>query len=119
MNTSTHNRFVNLTRYTIEVWVPGEICADEFEPSGAVAEFKAISTTKESIWGIPMRNCDTGPVLNLPEPTDGVVYIVSPSVAKVAKRADVVAPFGVSPNPNAFGKVVVAEGFESFCESRV
>jgi hypothetical protein len=107
-------QFVNLTPYTIEIWVPGQIVADEFKPSGTVAEIKEVTTSGETLWGIPMRKCHIGPVLNLPEPTNGTIFIVTPRVAKVAKRADVVAPFGSALDPGSLDGVLEAEGFESF-----
>lgn len=71
-------------------------------PSGSVARVSSVpgSMRTESI--IPIYGSPTwGEVIGLPEPAEGVIYIVSALVAaRVPEREDVVSP-GTGPNDGA------------------
>lgn len=77
-------RFINLT--------PHEITLNDgrsFPPSGAIAR---VSTSYTQFDEDGVATADFGDVSGLPEPEEGVIYIVSALVAQAAKRRDVVSP---------------------------
>lgn len=98
---------VNLTPHTVRLndgrWYP---------PSGQVARVAASHVDAGSVEGIPLYQTAFGDVLGLPEPKDGVLYVVSGMVAAAAKRQDVVAP--ATGHPAAIrkdGQTVSVPGF--------
>ena len=85
-------QFVNLTPHEIGIRIR---MSDIILPSAGLAR---VSTTEEQVGdvdGIPLVRTTYGEVSGLPDPADGVIYIVSAVVLDAAKRAgrtDVVAP---------------------------
>ncbi len=81
--------FVNLTPHRINEVVTGRA----FEPSGEVARVSVAMEPDGDIEGIPVCRARYGAVVGLPEPAEGICYIVSGLVqAAVPNRNDVVAP---------------------------
>lgn len=69
---------------------------------------------------LPINNVKRVEVHNLPEPTPGVMYIVSSMVAQHVKREDVIAPItDATCERDALGRVVSVKGFQSFVYAEV
>lgn len=92
-------RFVNLTTHTINFNDLG-VRRKSFEPSGIVAtiqtERSRLVGSKGGVW---IKTPSMGSVVGLPEPEEGVGYIVSRMVAEALKgtgRQDVYCP-GTNP----------------------
>jgi hypothetical protein len=96
-------KLVNLTPHTI-VLRAQDGAETSVEPAGALARVHASPGELGQVDGIavPVAAADTyGPVEGLPEPTTGVVYLVSALVgARVRDRADVLVP-GTGPGDGA------------------
>lgn len=83
--------FVNLTPHTINVLTEGRTLA--IEPSGQLARVSSRTETIGMLEGIPVTTTVYGEVEGLPEPREGVAYIVSALVAqRVTDREDVFVP---------------------------
>jgi len=96
-------RFVNLTPHVVRL-----NDGREFAPSGAVARCRNVYGPADAD-GI--ATVSIGPLEGLPEPADGVIYIVSGLAATAAARAgrrDVVAPATGHPEAvrDAEGRIV-------------
>ena len=85
--------FVNLTPHPIVVRM-NDGTDVTFPPSGKIARVDEMPTTVVGdINGIPiMARTVFGQVIDLPDPVEGIGYIVSGLVAGVVYRADVFAP---------------------------
>jgi hypothetical protein len=85
-------QFVNLTPEVINfVYKEGEICMVSLPPSGKVAK---VITKQEAIGKLiewPVWKLSYPRVIDLPEPKEGVCYLVTMEVAQFAKRRDVLA----------------------------
>lgn len=83
-------KFVNLTPHEIVVMGEPEV---RVPPSGDVARVSVVTEPLGSIGGVPAFIERSGPVEGLPEPRDGVIYIVSTLVrVAVPRRVDVASP---------------------------
>ena len=87
-------KFINLTPHTVTVF---DIYANKITlPSAGAARVETTEETLEPINDIPIVSAPIpGPVVGLPEPSDGVAYIVSLMVLQhpaVRGRTDVYAP---------------------------
>jgi hypothetical protein len=84
--------FVNLTPHSISFQRPdGTVLC--IEPSGGVARCLVTSTPVGEIEGIQVITSTFGDVTGLPEPSEGVVYLVSSLVLSgIRDRDDVMAP---------------------------
>lgn len=85
-----------------------------FEPSGQVARVTTQQTDAGNIAGIPVKIQTFGDIIDLPDPQDDTVYIVSNIVmaaAKEAGRTDVVAPDTASAVRDDNGHIVSVPGF--------
>ena len=93
--------FVNLTPHPIVVRL-NDGSDLTFPPSGKVARVDELpTTTVGEVGGVKILSRTVfGEVIDLPEPTEGVGYIVSGLVAGVVYRADVFAP-ATGPKDNA------------------
>ena len=92
--------FINLTPHAVVFRGPA---GDQtFPPSGKVARVSELPcSVTRTIEGIPiLSRTQFGEVLDLPEPSDGTVFIVSGLVAGQVSRADVIAP-ATGPNDGA------------------
>jgi len=90
-------KFVNLTPHEIVVYMKDDIEQMRIPPSGKVARVSVIRQQVKEIEGIPVYNCEFGNVEGIPEPKEGVIYIVSTLVRQALTRrgeirADVIAP---------------------------
>ena len=84
-------------------------------PSGEVARLSTTSVDVGTLLGAPIKKTVYGEVSGVPDPQEGVVYLVSALVAQATKREDVVAPdTGPSAVRNADGQVVAVRGFITF-----
>ena len=88
----TDMRFVNLTPHTINVLYGDGEKAIDVPPSGDLARVSQIDTPCDPIGDIPVCITSYGEVTGLPDPEEGVIYIVSGQVASAAPRADVMSP---------------------------
>ena len=85
-----------------------------FEPSGKVARVDAIQEDAGSVNGIPVKTQTFGDIVDLPDPQDDTVFIVSAIVLAAAKekgRTDVVAPDTSNAVRNDQGHTVSVPGF--------
>lgn len=116
-------KLVNLTKHPITLFADdGQTVVAEIPPSGVEAR---VSTRAEILgwvevdgFYIPLVRTEFGPVEGLPEPADGVVYIVSTLVARAVagERDDVVAP-DTGPESvirDADGRIVGIRRFQVF-----
>lgn len=105
-------RIVNLTPHAISV-IHTDGTTHTFEPSGTVARVTTTQTALESVSGFAVNQTVWGAVENLPEPTPGVVFLVSGMVlGQCLDRPDVVGPdSGPSAVRNEKGHIVAVRGF--------
>lgn len=85
-----------------------------FDPSGMVARVDAIQEDADSVNGIPVKTQTFGDIVDLPDPQDDTVFIVSAIVLAAAKekgRTDVVAPDTSNAVRNDQGHIVSVPGF--------
>ena len=85
-----------------------------FDPSGKVARVDAIQSDAGSINGIPVKTQTFGDIIDLPDPQDDTIFIVSAivlSAAKAVRRTDVVAPDTSNAVRNDQGHIVSVPGF--------
>jgi hypothetical protein len=89
---NTSERFINLTPHMISVFSTGGV-AYEF-PSEGVAHVDDTELQVVRVHaGVEIRQTQYGEVAGLPEPREGVVYIVSPMVRKrLPQRTDLASP---------------------------
>ena len=83
-------KFINLTNHAINETTTGI----EIPASGRVARVKSSTIKQGEHAGIPIYASTFGEIEGLPEPVDGVLYIVSSLAlnAVPSNRTDVVAP---------------------------
>jgi hypothetical protein len=87
---ATTTRLENLTPHEVAVMVGDSII--RVPPSGRVVRLNSHCDACGEVMGIPVSTCVEGKPRNLPEPEEGVVYLVSSVVAKQVKRWDVLCP---------------------------
>ena len=104
-------KLVNLTPHDIVIRLPDGDCV--IPASGTVAR---VATSHEQIGdidGIPVSAQTFGQIEGLPEPQEGVVFVVSAIVLAAAKelgRTDVVAPDTARAIRNEAGQIVAVPG---------
>jgi hypothetical protein len=113
---TSETKFVNLTPH--EIVIVGEDGKEKLviPPSGKVARVEVRQEIVEEISGIPVVR--TLPVwVHIPEPQEGVVYIVSSMVAQLLPyRGDVIAP-DTSPSGvvrDEQGRIIGVKRFQRF-----
>jgi hypothetical protein len=85
-------KLINLTPHPITIEPAGYI-AETIPPTAPPARVKTVTTQLGVVRGVPIVAETLGAVEGLPDPTDGVCYIVSGMVrAAVPDRADVLSP---------------------------
>jgi hypothetical protein len=100
--------FINLTPHKINEVTTGT----EIMPSGEVARMSTKFKSAGDIDGIPLFSVVYGDIEGLPEPQEGVTYIVSGIVHSVIQdRPDVVAPGELVRDEN--GKPIGCNGFKA------
>ncbi len=123
--------FINLTPHVVRIrldasteaaFVEGDI---EVAPTAPAARIDQVRSQIATIDGIPVFRSEMGELQNLPNPQDGVIYIVSMPACQVANqrldRGDVVSPdsspqgggvrYGDGPNK---GQPYAVRGFQQF-----
>ena len=99
--------FVNLTPHRIDEQTTGLSI-----PSSGIARIKMKSRIIDTVDGVPLfRSYYAGSLKDLPEPVEGVIYIVSALAlnAVPAERTDVVAPGDAVRDDK--GRVIGCKGF--------
>ena len=109
--------FVNLTPHAICVMGEGGEAILTIPPSGTVARVSSSTEVVARLGGIDVVKAAYGPVENLPEPSEGTIYIVSMLVGQIAAgRDDVVgpdtSPASVVRDPE--GKIAGVKRFQRF-----
>ncbi|BBW98988.1 hypothetical protein [Geobacillus subterraneus] len=112
-------KLVNLTPHTVNVVGAEDKAVLSVSPSGNVARVTTKQVVIGSVAGVDVVRTEFGAVEGLPEPQDGVVYVVSTLVLQALKangvaRSDVVSP-DTSPASvvrNADGQVVGVRRFQ-------
>lgn len=99
-------RIINLTPHTINEVETGET----FPPSGSVARVEATYNQVGMLENIRLFKVEYGEIEGLPEPEDGIVYIVSGMVKAATDRVDVVAPGELVRDES--GKPIGCRGFK-------
>ena len=87
-------KVINLTPHNIAVHINGQIINFPSEGVARVSTFETEigAVTLDSGITIPIKKTEYGKVENLPEPQQGVMYIVSMLVSQQAKRNDLITP---------------------------
>lgn len=84
---------VNLTPHTMSIYNEAGDLVTSVPPSGTVARVTTSRTLVGEIGGVPLYNTTYGTPTDLPDATDGVIYIVSGLFrAAVPDRTDVWQP---------------------------
>ena len=102
-------KIVNLTPHDIVI-----TDGPTFPPSGIVARVSVQQVDAGDINGIPVKTQTFGDIVDLPDPADDTVYIVSAlvlSAAKAAGRTDCVAPDTANAVRDDNGHIVSVPGF--------
>jgi hypothetical protein len=118
---------INLTPHKVTIYdKEGKKVIEEIPPSGAVARVAVTSRVVGRLGVIPIRKVEYGEIENLPDPMEGIYYIVS-SVVLVAlrekgiNRPDVLAP---DTNPDSVirdseGRVIGVKYLQTFWEPEI
>ena len=103
--------FKNLTPHSINVVAAAGAPTLTLPPCGIVARCRATATETERVDGVPVFKTVYGEVEGLPEPQDGVLYVVSALVREAVKnsRTDVVSPAEFVRDSE--GKILGCRGF--------
>lgn len=84
---------INLTPHSIVIVDDANNIIRTINPSGTIARVSAKTVRSGEFDGIPLTRTEFGEVVDLPEPTEDTVYVVSSLVAsRVPERADVLIP---------------------------
>lgn len=108
-------KLTNLTPHAINVI--GANGNTTIAPSGTVARVSAKNVPDGEVNGIPVSRIEYGEIVDLPEPQDGVFYIVSMLVGSAAKslgRTDLVGPDSGRAIRNEAGQIVGVPGLVRF-----
>lgn len=102
-------RIINLTPHAINI-----TDGPTFESSGIVARVSVQQVDDGVIDGIPVKKQAFGDIVDLPDPADDTVFIVSAIVLSAAKtmgRTDCVAPDTANAVRDNNGRIVSVPGF--------
>jgi hypothetical protein len=103
---------INLTAQTVDIEYEGVKIS--FPPSGTVCRIETKTVVKETINGIPTVMIEYGYVENLPQPQDGITFIVSILVGQRyggAIRNDLIGPNTNDAVRGPTGTIVSVPGF--------
>lgn len=104
---------INLTPHDIVVRINDHDIV--IPASGQVARVSATQDVVGNADGIPVVRSVFSDVTGLPDPVDGVTYIVSSLVAQACRRRDVVAPdTGPTAIRDDVGRIVAVTRFQVF-----
>jgi hypothetical protein len=91
--TETETKIVNLTPHEITIVGENGEVTHRIPPSGLVSRVRETSIGIRHVNGIPVVRKTFGEVVNLPEPEEGTVYIVSRMIiAASPDRTDLLSP---------------------------
>lgn len=100
-------KLVNLTTHNVNELYTGKTYA----PSNRVARVKTTTNVVDNVDGCPIVATDISAIIGLPEPVEGVTYIVSALVLNSASsRTDLVATGNVK-RDDVTGRVLGCFGF--------
>lgn len=102
-------KIINLTPHAINI-----TDGPTFQPSGKVARVSVQQIDDGVIGGVPVKKQTFGEIVDLPDPADDTIYIVSAlvlSAAKAAGRTDCVAPDTANAVRDDNGRIVSVPGF--------
>ena len=102
-------KIINLTPHAINI-----TDGPTFPPSGKVARVSVQQVDDGVIGGVPVKKQTFGDIVDLPDPADDTIYIVSAlvlSAAKAAGRTDCVAPDTANAVRDDNGHIVSVPGF--------
>lgn len=106
-------KFVNLTQHDLTIVLEngnGLV----LPASGEVTRVTFSTQQVDEVDGIPIYKTIYEPeVVGLPEPQDGIIFVVSSLAAQTVKRPDVLAPTKLIRDDD--GQVIAAGGFATFC----
>lgn len=106
---------VNLTPHSISLADEAGNIVDTFAPSGKVVRMATSQeVVGEAVAGVPLRRTVFGEVSGLPEPQEGVLYLVSSLIAQRVQRADVVSPDTGPTAVRKDGQVVAVRALQAF-----
>jgi hypothetical protein len=105
---------INLTPETFDIADANGNITMILYPSGNVAKVYIHHKVTQTIFGIPVTSEAYFEIIDLPNPKDGVMYIVSEEVARVVKRPDVVFPKIGPAIINKNGLLMTITGFQTF-----
>lgn len=106
-------QIINLTPHTIKVVDVNNQVIREYPASGIVARAATIAEAVGEVDGIAVKHTAFGEVQGLPEPQDGVIYLVSMVVAQAVKRLDIIAP---DTGPTAYRENGLIVGVRNFTQ---
>jgi hypothetical protein len=112
-------KVVNLTQHDVVIWADGKTTT--FAPSGKTCRLRTMSRSTKSLGDIPIVYTYDWKVVGLPEKRDGVIYLVSSTVAKRVKRPDVLCPDTTEEGVirDGSGKIIAVIRLQTFCEEMV
>ena len=102
-------KIINLTPHAINI-----TDGPTFPASGTVARVSVQQVDAGTIAGVPVKKQTFGEIVDLPDPADDTIYIVSAlvlSAAKAAGRTDCVAPDTANAVRDDNGHIVSVPGF--------
>jgi len=99
---------VNLTPHPVVIYLPDNTQI-EIKPEGLVPRVDATDVEVRRIGGVPILEKEFGEVKDLPEPCEGVIFIVSSLVAQACRqRRDLVVP--AHPVRDGEGRIIGCRG---------
>lgn len=110
-------KIVNLTPHSLTVYGPAGVL--ELPASGTLARVRSTTGVISEVNGIPVNRVEFQPIVGLPDPQPGIIYLVSNIILTALRalrihRSDVVAP-ATGPNDgcvrNAQGHVQAVTRF--------
>lgn len=106
-------KFVNLTPHAVVIIAgPNQ---HTIAPSGQLARVSVTSVSDGEIDGIPISRTEYGEITGLPDPQDGVIYIVGALVgARVTGREDVLGPDTNKAIRDEAGQIIGVPGLVRF-----
>ncbi|MCI4410031.1 MAG: hypothetical protein JHC26_13145 [Thermofilum sp.] len=109
----TNKKVINLSPYTINLVDDRDFIIHVF-PRYAITASLIMSASKvDEIFGQPIIKAEFKGINNLPDPEEGVYYIVSSEVAEKAKRRDVICP-DTDTAMSVMGDIMTIRNFKTF-----
>ena len=117
MDYSNIKKVINLTPHEVRVYVGSTV--HKLSPSGRVARLRTTSKPHGTVHEMPVVLSGEDGVVNVPEPTEGIIYIASSVVAKSLKREDVLSPDTTDEGVlrDGVGKVFAVKRLQCFSET--